>query len=148
MRKYKRKSKLFLLVLLVLGISVGFALLSSTLNITGLAGIKKNTWDVHWNENSNVETEGSVEATTPAAVIDNEKKNISFNVELELPGDYYEFTADAKNYGTVDAIIDGIEIKFYDSNDEEIENLPGYLKYSFTYGDGSEIQEKEQLPVN
>ena len=148
MRKYKRKSKLFLLVLLVLGISVGFALLSSTLNINGIAGIKKNTWDVHWNENSIVETEGSVEATTPAAVTDNEKKNISFDVELELPGDYYEFTADAKNYGTVDAIIDGIEIKFYDSNDEELEELPEYLKYSFTYGDGSEIQEKEQLPAN
>ena len=147
MKKGKKKSRLLLLVLLVLGISVGYALLSSTLSITGIAGIKKNTWDVHWNENSIVETEGSVTATTPAAVTDTEKKNISFAVELELPGDFYEFTADAKNYGTVDAVIDEIKIKFYDSNDEEIETLPSYIKYSFTYDEGGEPQADDPLPA-
>lgn len=44
MRKYKKKNKLFILVLLILGISVGYALLSSTLNIMGTATTDSQHW--------------------------------------------------------------------------------------------------------
>ena len=99
MRKNKKNKKL-LLILIILGITVGFALLSTTLNIIGTAGINKNTWDIHWNEESIVETQGSVTAINPASVTDTEKKNISFEVELE------------QNYST-----------FFDILKDELDNL-------------------------
>lgn len=42
----KKQRKVFLYLLIILGISVGFALLSTTLNINGIAGIKSNTWNI------------------------------------------------------------------------------------------------------
>ena len=67
---------MFVLILLILGISIGYAFISSTLGINGTAGINKNTWDIHWNENSIVETPGSVTAKTPAYVSDGKKQKV------------------------------------------------------------------------
>ena len=150
MRKNKKKGKLFILILLILGISLGYALLSSTLSIMGTAGINKNTWDIHWNENSIVETPGSVTAKTPAYVSNDEKTIVTFNAELELPGDFYEFTVDAKNYGTIDGQVKKVNLKFLDpKTDEEInpEDLPEYLTYTFTHDDDTEIVENETINV-
>ena len=60
MRRYrgKRKNNIFLLVILVLCVTIGYAILSTSLNITGLAGINKNTWDIHWNRTSVNVSEG------------------------------------------------------------------------------------------
>ena len=150
MRKHKKNSKLFILVLLILGISIGYAFISSTLSITGIAGINKNTWDIHWNENSIEELANSVEANTSAHVSDEEKKIVSFDADLELPGDFYGFTVDAKNYGTIDGQVKQVTLKFIDPvTKEEIEpeNLPDYLTYTFTHGDDTEILENETIDV-
>ena len=136
MSKNKRQRKVHLYLLIVLGITIGFALLSTTLYINGTAGINKNTWDIHWNEESIVETQGSVEAINSANVLDSEKKTVSYNVELELPGDFYEFKIDAKNYGSIDGEISLSTTKIYDENEEEIP-LPEYYNYSVTYLDGT-----------
>ena len=137
MSKNKRQRKVHLYLLIVLGITIGFALLSTTLYINGTAGINKNTWDIHWNEESIVETQGSVTATTPAEVIDTEKKNVSFEVELELPGDFYEFTVDAKNYGTIDGEISNIEKNYYKQGETTPSTPPSYIVFSVTYEDGT-----------
>ena len=137
MRKNKRQRKVQLYLLIVLGLTIGFALLSTTLYINGTAGINKNTWDIHWNEESIVETQGSVTATTPAEVIDTEKKNVSFEVELELPGDFYEFTVDAKNYGTIDGEISNIEKNYYKQGETTPSTPPSYIIFSVTYDDGT-----------
>ena len=144
-KRNKKKNKIVLLVIMILGISVGYALLSTTLNITGIAGIKKNTWDIHWDDTS-IKESGNVEASTPAYVEDEDKKIISFETQLELPGDFYEFSVDAKNYGTVDGIIDDIRIKFFKADKtEEYESLPEYINYSFTHLDGSKIEKGELI---
>lgn len=155
MKNNKKKRKLLLLVLLVVGISVGFALLSTALNINGTAGINANTWNIHWDDTSVHETSGSVVATTPAAVTDSEKKNIGFAVELELPGDYYEFTADAINEGSIDGKISNVEVNFYmadgvtkyDGSTPE-KTLPSYITYSLTHADGTAIAENEVITHN
>ena len=151
MRRYRKKNKLkVLLVLLLIGLSVGYALLNSNLKIVGHSGINKNTWDIHWNPESINVTNGSVAAKTAAHVSDAEMKNIDFEAELDLPGDFYEFTMEAKNYGTVSGEIKEIIPKIYkvDLETEEetiIETLPSYLKYSLTHIDGSEIEKDEVL---
>ena len=63
--KNKKQRKIFLYLLVILGITVGFALLSTTLYINGTAGIKANTWDIHWDQESIQVTENSVVAETP-----------------------------------------------------------------------------------
>ena len=58
----RRKNILFVLLLLVVGLSVGYALLQTTLTINGTSKIKGNTWDIHF-ANLNV-IDGSVSIGT------------------------------------------------------------------------------------
>ena len=139
MKRNRIQSKNLLIIFLLLILVIGYSILSSTLKINGTAGINKNTWDIHWNEESIIETQGSITATNPASVTDTEKKIVSFNVELELPGDFYEFKIDAKNYGTIDGEITLLSTKVYNENGEEI-NLPSYYDYSVKYLDGTTPQ--------
>ena len=44
----KRINKKFIIFILILFISIGFAYLSSSLNIAGLIGYKGNTWNVYF----------------------------------------------------------------------------------------------------
>ena len=146
MKRLSKERKRLLLLILLLTVTVGFALLSTTLKIDGFTGIKGNTWDIHWNENSIHETDGSVEANTPAYVSDGEKKIVTFDVDLELPGDFYEFTVDAKNYGTIAGAIEDVEITFYEDDGEtpiDEEDLPDYILYSFKHADGSNVPNGE-----
>ena len=141
----KKKNKIYLYLLVILGLTVGFALLSTTLNINGTAGIKKNTWDIHWDEESIQVTENSVQAETP--IVTEEGQKVSYAVTLELPGDFYEFTIDAVNAGTVDGLvnIDGLNPTIKNKTTGEITTLPSYIKYSVTYADGSPIEEFHKL---
>ena len=45
--KNRKKNRILLLLILLLAVTIGFALLSTTLKINGISGIKKNTWDIH-----------------------------------------------------------------------------------------------------
>ena len=124
-----------ILIILILFISIGFAYLTRDLSLSGISSIFRNTWDIHF-ENVQVKS-GSVEASTP--VIDVDETSVSFYAELNEPGDYYEFTIDAVNEGTIDAMIDtfsSIEI------DEEIAPL---VEYTITYEDGEALAQYQEL---
>ena len=144
MKKTKRRTK-YLLLLLVLFVSVGYAILQSNLTITGTTAIQDAKWDIHWN---NVQiTEGSVTGTnvTTPATIDSSKTTVNYNIKLNKPGDYYEFTVDAVNGGSIDAMIDTIDSKL---NGATITTLPDYLKYTVTYSDGVALEQNHQLLHN
>ena len=132
MKKNKRKVRYLILVLLLLFISIGYSYLNSTLNITGTSTINNPTWDIHW-ENVEVKT-GSVSATTPT--IDTNKTTVNYSVTLTIPGEYYEFTVDAVNAGTIDGMVSVVSNKL---NGTEITTLPNYLEYSVSYSDGVSI---------
>ncbi len=138
MKKKKTKSML-ILALLLLGITVGYAVLSTNLSINGVGTINKPTWDIHF-ENI-VPKSGSVTPTT-AANISNEGKTVSYAVTLSTPGDYYEFNVDVKNAGTIDGMIESITSTV---NNQPISNLPSYVEYYVTYSDGIEIGENQLL---
>ena len=136
MRKNKKQRRVMLLLILILGITIGFALLSTTLKINGNAGIKGNTWNIHWDDTSvNVAT-GSVEAEEPeVSTAVSSKDTVSFDVELELPGDFFEFEIDAVNEGSIDGALDLEENWItYKINDQSA-SLPGYMDFSVTYDD-------------
>ena len=114
------KKKKYLLFFIIIFISIGFAYLSTNLNITGSSLIKGNSWDVHF-ENVQV-TSGSVTATTPT--ITNNAHQVNYTVTLNMPGDYFEFTVDAVNDGTIDAMVDTV------SNTGLTEDQLKYLDYT------------------
>ena len=135
----QRRYRMTVLVMLLLGISMGYALLTSNLNILGVAGILNPTWDIHF-ENVQVKS-GSV--TSPTPTIDTNKTTVSYSVTLNTPGDFYEFTVDAVNAGTIDGMI--TEISSTLNNVEIEDNLPPALEYSITYDDGVELAENQIL---
>lgn len=136
-KKSGKKVVLSLLALLLLTITVGYAALSTTLNINGTSKINNATWDVHF---KNLEvTEGSVSATK-AATIDSGKTAIDYNVELIKPGDFYEFTVDVTNTGTIDAKLGEAPILSGVSAEQDV-----YTNYTVTYSDNTAINKDDKL---
>ena len=142
MKNRKRRDYLGLLLLLVVGLSVGYALLRTNLTINGTSKIKGNTWDIHF-ENLIVST-GSVELSTDdvAAAIGSNTTEVSYTVTLSQPGDFYEFEVDAVNAGSIDGMVESVTSKL---NDAVITTLPAYLDYSVSYSDGVEILPNQYL---
>lgn len=130
--KNKKKQSIFLVALFL--ISIAFAYLLTDLVINGEVTVGSNTWDVHF-ENVVVDS-GSVEATEPAEITSDTQ--VDFSVLLDKPGDYYKFTVDIVNEGTIDAMINEIVAT-------ELEDLPEYLDYTYKYSNGTIIGDKDLL---
>jgi hypothetical protein len=127
-----------ILILLVVCLGIGYSYLNTELNINGTANINSANWSVYWN---NVQVEsGSVTAPTPT--IDSDKTTVSYTVTLAQPGDYYEFTVDAVNAGTIDAMIETIDSKL---NGVTMEEVPAYLDYGISYADNIPLEENQEL---
>ena len=140
MRINKKDKILFLLVSIFIFMGIGYAYLNANLSITGISNINSAKWDVHF-ENIQVST-GSVTTVDQEPTIDTNKTNITYNVTLNKPGDYYEFTVDVKNGGTIDAMIESVTSTI---NNQSSGELPSYLKYSATYIDGIKIENNHIL---
>ena len=124
----RKEKRISLFVLLLLCISLGFAFLTQQLNINGIAQINKITWGIIW-DNVEVE-ENSIKGTqviTPATIANSQKSLVEYSISLKEPGEYYEFTVDAKNEGSLDAMIDVFSNKVYESNGTTERQLPTYL---------------------
>ena len=130
--KNKRELNYMILIIMILVISIGYAILSSNLNILGSSQISAPTWDIHF-ENVQVK-QGSVSATTPT--IDTNKTTVNYSVTLTIPGEYYEFTVDAVNAGTIDGMVSVVSNKL---NGTEITTLPNYVEYKVSYVDDIDI---------
>lgn len=134
--KNKKRIAILALIILLLVISIGYAVLQSNLNITGTSGIQNATWDIHW-ENVKI-TSGSVSTSnSDKATIDSSKTTVNYNITLSKPGDFYEFTVDAVNAGSLDGMVSTITSKL---NNAVITTLPSYLEYEVSYADGIAIQ--------
>ncbi len=137
----KKKRSVLILLVLVLALSIGFALLSTTLKINGSALINKHTWDVHW---ENVDNESGVTPTTPATIDSNDNKIVNFEADVTIPGDYYEFTVDAVNRGTLDAMLKQIDVTI---NGTSVDDISDYLEFTIKYADGTNYDGNDLLPV-
>ncbi|MBR3146270.1 MAG: hypothetical protein IKF47_03290 [Bacilli bacterium] len=154
--KNRKRNKLFILVIILLGITIGYAALTSTLKINGSTAVTKNTWNIYWD---NIANQDGVTPITSQIVSENANHPnniVNFEVAFDKPGDYYEFTVDAVNAGTLDAMITDIELKVNDNPIIDTVNnslvtvspspLPSYIKYTVTYADGEEIGLNHLLP--
>ena len=132
--KKKNKKIMLTLFILILGIGIGYAALSKTLKINGTSGIKKGSWIIYFD---NIRNESGVVSTDTK--ISTDKKEVSFNIEITEPGDYYEFEVDTVNDGTIDAMIDSTEFTGIDSADKD------KLSFDVVYEDGTEVKKCDIL---
>ena len=136
----RRKESLIVgIIIVIILLGLGYAYLTTTLSINGTTNVDSNTWNVYW-DNVQV-TSGSVtgDQVITAPTIDTNKTTVSFHIRLKEPGEFYEFTVDAKNDGTIDAMIDTIT---------KTTNIPNYINYIITYSDAEEIAENQLLNAN
>lgn len=134
MEKKKRKEIgiLLFLVLAIVLMTVGFAAYTQTLNISGTVKVKGSPWDIHYIPNQITRTTGSVTpdsttGETPTVLETVDDTNFEFTVTLEKPGDFYEATITAKNYGTVAAQLKSITMSQLTTEQQK------YLSYTLTY---------------
>ena len=150
MKRLKRINVKLTLVILLLLITVGYALLSTNVNINGTSKIVDAKWNIHF-ENIRV-TNGSVsigENDSAASINSENNTEVNYSITLTKPTDFYEFLVDVKNDGSIDGMIDSVSSKIKLNDNEYIEitdnNIPKYLKYSVSYSDNTLIKEKHEL---
>lgn len=105
-KKSTNNRKTWLLILLVvLGLSIGYAALTTTLRIIGDVTIlhrePQGIFDVHW-ENLNVLTGSNLQVDE--ASISADRMEVDYNIKFDTPGQVFEFTVDAVNSGNYNAI--------------------------------------------
>ena len=119
----------------VFTLTIAYAALNAVLTISGSAQVTSADWDIHL-ANPKV-TNGS--ATTTAPTIKT-SSTMEFSTTLNMPGDFYEFTVDVVNSGSIDAMIENV-IK----NPELDASQKKYLNYEVTYQNGESITTKQIL---
>ena len=146
--KMEQKKYLILLLFLLLVMVVGYAILSSSGNISGVTKIKEAGWDIHFeNVNINPNSVSLVEENHDmAASIDpSDNTKVRFSVTLDKPGDFYEFLVDAVNDGSIDGMVDTVVSNL---NHQPIDTLPSYLNYTVTHENGGPILPNHLLAHN
>ena len=137
MRKFKSKklNKKPLILVLILCISIGFAMLTANLSINGSFAFRNHTFDVHFD---NIELdEESISDVGPT--LDSSKTNMSFSVNLSQPEDFYKFKFDVVNSGDVDAMINKIEVTGIPSE------LSDIVDYELLYYNDREVKQYHTL---
>lgn len=146
MRSRKRDNLKLILVFLLLSVSLGYAFIKTDLTINGTSKINATNWNVYFD---NVQiTAGSVtlsEGDSIPTINSTTLTDITYVITLKEPGDFYEFTVDVVNDGTLDAMIGTITNKL---NNVDITTLPTYMNYSVTYSDGGTIQQNHLLAAS
>ena len=125
---------LCLILVCVFTLTIAYAALSAVLTIQGSAHVTSADWDIHL-ANPKV-TSGS--ATTVVPTISG--NTLSFNTTLKTPGDFYEFTVDVVNSGSIDAMIDKVT-----KTPELTTEQAKYLKYEVSYANGESISTKQTI---
>ena len=130
---------LSIVLISIFSLTIVYAALSVTLNIQGSAKVASAEWDIHL-DNAKV-TNGSVSDSIPT--ISSDGKTATFSTTLNMPGDFYEFTIDAVNDGSIDAMIDSVT-KTPTLTTEQAK----YLNYIIEYQNGESINTKQLVSKN
>ena len=126
---------LCLILVCVFTLTIAYAALNAVLTIQGTAQVSSADWDIHL-ANPKV-TNGSVTTTVPTLT---SGKSLTFSTTLNMPGDFYEFTVDVVNSGSIDAMIEKVT-----KTPELTADQAKYLKYEVSYANGESIANKQEI---
>ena len=142
MEKERRTKALVVVVLLIVvaGLTVAFAALSTTLNINGTAYLDAAKWGIRFENLSSPTKIGSATITGTAKIEETKAAEITgMNVSLSIPGDKIVYTVDLINKGTINAKIDNIEKTVLTQEQQR------YLTFKVTDKNGYEIKQGDIL---
>ena len=142
MEKQRREKALVVVVLLVViaGLTIAFAALSTTLNINGTAYLDAAKWGIRFENLSSPTKIGSATTTGTAKIEETKAAEITgMNVSLSTPGDKVTYTVDLVNKGTINAKIDNIEKTVLTQEQQR------YLTFKVTDKNGKEVSEGDIL---
>ena len=129
-----------ILFMLIIGLTVAFAALSSSLNINGTAYLDAAKWGIRFENLSSPTKIGSANVTGTAKIEESKAAEITgINVNLSIPGDKIVYTVDLVNKGTINAKIDNIEKTQLTSEQQR------YLTFKVTDQNGYEIKQGDIL---
>ena len=135
---YGRKTLYLVLAIVMISVftlSIAYAAMEAVLTISGNSEVVASSWNIYLD---NVEVKsGSVSANAPSI---SGTSSVGFDVELNTPGEFYEFTVDVVNEGSIDAMIDSV-VKTPELTSEQAK----YIKYEVTYENGESIASKQTL---
>ena len=126
---------LTIMIVSVFTLSIAYAAMSTALEIHGNSEVVASSWDIHL---ENVQVKSGSVATNAPVISGN--STLAFDVELNMPGEFYEFTVDVVNEGSIDAMIDSV-LKTPELTSEQAK----YIKYEITYENGESISTKQTL---
>ena len=141
MEKERTKALVIVVMLIVVaGLTVAFASLSSVLNIKGTAYLDAAKWGIKFENLSEPEKIGTASSTGTAKIEETKSAEINgINVNLSTPGDKVVYTVDLVNEGTINAKIDKIEKTALTSEQQK------YLIFKVTDKDYNEVSKGDIL---
>lgn len=153
MEKEKNGKTLAIIALFVaiVGLSVGFAALSTTLTINGTGTVKTSKWDIHFaNLGATPGLTGSAEEVTAPTLTDTTVQ--TFDVSFTAPADSVTYTFDVVNDGSYDAKISSVTIPTPQCTgtgttaDTDASNVCNNLTYTLTYSTtGETVKDNDSL---
>ena len=126
---------LCLVAVCVFTLTIAYAALNAVLTIQGSAQVTSADWDVHLA--NPIVKNGSVTTTVPTLITG---KSLTFSTTLNMPGDFYEFTVDVVNSGSIDAMIEKVT-----KTPELTVDQAKFLKYEVSYANGESIANKQAI---
>lgn len=144
------------LLLAVVGMTIGFAAFSTTLNIQGTGQVKGSKFSVIFADLGAAQTVGTAsEVTGGTPEIQEGSTTISnYQVELMTPGDSISYTFKIKNTGDYDAKIAAIMIPgreggpdftFTGGSNDDQTNVGNHLIYTLQYANGDDVDVNDVL---
>lgn len=135
------------LFLAVVGISVGFALMSTSLEIIGTAKVTPAEWKILFtNATYSDNNTDAYEGKTPSL---QDTSFSNYEVVLTKPGDHGTYTITVENQGDIDAKISEVvlgETLTYSAQSQADEDIVrANVSYSITWSDGTAIQTGDTL---
>ena len=101
---YRNKTKVIIvMIIMIVFMAVGYALLSTSLNINGSTAVTSN-WQVEFSDIRTVEQRGGATNKVNPTV---SKTTANFEVDLVQPGDEITYEIDITNYGDIEAEVKG-----------------------------------------
>ena len=126
----------------VVGVSVAYAALQTTLSIEGSAsvGTLESAWNIHWDNVKLVAKDSTINYTKTPVISAGNDEQITWSAVFTAPNTSLTFTADIENEGTLNAKL--TNITYGKSANTGSEDLEPMFDYTVTV-DGTDIISKK-----
>ena len=141
--KLKNEKIVVLVLIILMLISIGYALLSTTLTVNGTANIGSSSWLIYFTNVVPSANNNVAQVVTLPTTTGKETTTLNFAVNMDTPGQVYEFKVDVVNEGSIDAMIvtetENLITEGLSANQKK------YLDYTVTYINGATVEKNDKL---